>query len=145
METGIIIGVDPHRRTFTATALDHRGGEVGSGHFANSRTGYQQAVEWAQGLGEVQRWGVEGASGLGRHLAEFLAALGLDVRDVPPHRTANRQRGATKASPTDSTRIASLPRPRPTRSWLGRSSMLHLPSQTRCASVSPCGITLGSR
>jgi hypothetical protein len=34
-----IVGVDPHRRTFTATVLDPRGGELGHAHFPTPAPG----------------------------------------------------------------------------------------------------------
>src|SRR5262245_35048773 len=108
MTTGNIVGVDPHRRTFTATLLDPRGGEIDHVHFANNREGHAAALVWATEHGTIERWGVEGASGLGRHLAEFLVAAGCDVRDVPPHKTSLRQRGRHegKSDRLDSHRIA---------------------------------------
>jgi transposase len=103
-----IVGVDPHRKTFTATVLDPRGGDLGHAHFPNTRQGHDAGLAWAAGLGPTDRWGVEGASGLGRHLAEFLVAAGCDVRDVPPHKTSVRQRGRHegKTDPLDSHRVA---------------------------------------
>ena len=63
---------------------------------------------WALGFGPVERWGIEGASGLGRHTAIYLAERGHDVRDCSPNRTNERRRarqqGKTDAS--DSLRIA---------------------------------------
>ncbi len=52
--------------------------------------------------------GIEGASGLGRPLAEFLVGRGIDVRDVPPHRTARRGHGRHEGESDrlDSARIA---------------------------------------
>ncbi len=103
-----IVGVDPHRRTFTATVLDSRGGELGHAHFPNTRKGHGAGLAWAGELGPIDRWGIEGASGLGRHLAEFLVAAGCDVRDVPPHKTSVRQRGRHegKTDRLDSHRVA---------------------------------------
>lgn len=89
----IIVGVDPHRKVFTASVLDERGRHLDHQHFANSRRGHQDALVWAQSIGSIHRVGIEGASGLGRQLAEFLVERGLDVRDVPPHKTAQQQRG----------------------------------------------------
>jgi len=104
----VTVGVDPHRRTFTATVLDHRGGELGHEHFPNTAAGHQAALAWASAWGALERVGIEGASGLGRPLAEFLVAQGLDVRDVPPHKTSLRQRGRNegKSDRLDSHRIA---------------------------------------
>lgn len=103
-----IVGVDPHRKTFTATVLDSRGGELGHAHFPNTREGHGSGLAWASGFGPTDRWGVEGASGLGRHLAEFLVGAGCDVRDVPPHKTSLRQRGRHegKTDRLDSHRVA---------------------------------------
>ncbi len=108
MTASNIVGIDPHRRTFTATVLDSRGGELGHAHFPNTRQGHSDGLAWAAGLGSADRWGVEGASGLGRHLAEFLVAAGCDVRDVPPHKTSIRQRGRHegKTDRLDSHRVA---------------------------------------
>src|SRR5687768_11225201 len=92
MAAGHVVGVDPHRRTLSATALDARGGTLGHAHFPNTRAGHANLVDWAASHGSIERWGVEGASGLGRHLAEFLVARDFDVRDVPPHKTSVRQR-----------------------------------------------------
>jgi transposase len=93
MTAANIVGVDPHRRTFTATLLDPRGGELDHAHFSNNRDGHAAVLVWATEFGPVERWGIEGASGLGRPLAEFLVAAGGDVREVPPHKTSLRQRG----------------------------------------------------
>jgi transposase len=108
MASGNLVGVDPHRRRFTATILDERGAVVATEHFDNDIAGYTEAVAWANDHGGVQRWGVENAASLGRHLAEFLIDDGFDVRDVPPHRTARRGRGRHegKSDIVDSHRIA---------------------------------------
>lgn len=108
MAANNIVGVDPHRMTFTATVLDSRGGELGHDHFPNTRGGHTSALAWAAGFGPADRWGIEGASGLGRCLAEFLVEAGCDVRDVPPHKTSARQRGRHegKSDRLDSRRVA---------------------------------------
>jgi transposase len=136
-----IVGVDPHRRTFTATVLDARGGELGHAHFPNTRTGHGAGLAWAGGLGPVERWGVEGASGLGRHLAEFLVAAGCDVRDVPPHKTSVRGRGRHegKTDRLDSQRVAAETQTNPVS--LVRSSRLHRRHPIRSAIGSRCGTT----
>jgi transposase len=103
-----IVGVDPHRKTLTACVLDERGGQLGHEHFTNTTEGYRAAIKWAVGLGPIGRWGVENASSLGRHLAEFLVAEGFDVRDVPPHRSAEQGRGRHqgKSDRLDAHRVA---------------------------------------
>ena len=105
---GNVVGVDPHKRTLTATVLDPRGGIVASEHFRVSGDGHRALEAWAQQFGQIVCFGVEGASGWGRHTAIFLVGRGYDVRDVCPNRTAHqdraRQRG--KSDVLDSERIA---------------------------------------
>jgi transposase len=105
---GNVVGVDPHKRTLTATVVDRRGGIVASEHFRVSGDGHRALEAWAGQFGPIARWGIEGASGWGRHTAIFLIGRGHDVRDVCANRTARsdraRQRG--KSDTLDSERIA---------------------------------------
>ena len=105
---GNVVGVDPHKRTLTATIVDPRGGIVASEHFRVSGDGHRALEAWARQFGPITRFGVEGASAWGRHTAIFLVGRGYDVRDVCPNRTAQhdraRQRG--KSDTLDSERIA---------------------------------------
>ena len=107
--TGLVtIGIDPHRKVFTASALDERRRALGHSHFENTRGGHTAALAWARGMGTVDRVGIERASGLGRPLAEYLVAEGLDAREVPPHKTSLRQRGRHegKSDRLDAHRVA---------------------------------------
>ena len=105
---GNVVGVDPHKRTLTATVVDPRGGIVAGEHFRVSGDGHRALEAWARQFGQIARWGIEGASSWGRHTAIFLVDRGYDVRDVCPNRTARhdraRQRG--KSDTLDSERIA---------------------------------------
>jgi transposase len=105
---GNVVGIDPHKQTLTATVIDPRGGVVASEHFRVSGDGHRALEAWAKQFGAIARWGVEGASGWGRHTAMFLTGRDYDVRDVCANRTARndraRQRG--KSDTLDSERIA---------------------------------------
>lgn len=105
---GNVVGIDPHKRTLSAAVVDARGAVVASGHFKVSGDGHRALVAWARSFGPIVRWGVENASGWGRHTAVFLAGGDQDVRDVCPNRTARsdraRQRG--KSDALDAERIA---------------------------------------
>ena len=105
---GNVVGVDPHKRTLTATVVDPRGGVLASEHFRVSGDGHRALEAWARQFGQIVRCGIEGASAWGRHTAIFLASRGYDVRDVCPNRTGRqdraRQRG--KSDTLDSERIA---------------------------------------
>jgi transposase len=79
----IIIGVDPHKSTHTASAVDAVTNKTaGALQVDASLAGYRQLLRWATQFGE-RRWAVENARGLGRHLAQWLAARGEQVVDVP--------------------------------------------------------------
>ena len=84
----IIIGVDPHKRTHTDSALEpgtHR--VLATLQIDATLAGYRQLARWAARF-EARRWAVENARGLGRHLAQWLAARGEQVDDVPCTATA---------------------------------------------------------
>ena len=105
---GSVVGIDPHKRTLTATVIDPRGGILAAEHFRVSGEGHRALEAWALQFGVVARWGVEGSASWGRHTAIFLIARGHDVRDVCANRTPRhdraRQRG--KSDVLDSERIA---------------------------------------
>jgi hypothetical protein len=52
-----------------------------------SLAGYRHLLRWAQQFGD-RRWAIEGARGLGRHLAQWLVARDETVVDVPSTATA---------------------------------------------------------
>ncbi|HYA45861.1 MAG TPA: transposase [Acidimicrobiales bacterium] len=107
---GNVVGIDPHKRTLTATVLDRRGGLIGTRSFRVSGEGHRELEAWVTSCGRAQRWGIENASGLGRHTSIFLARRGHDVRDVNPGRTAeqSRKRRQGKTDKLDSLRIAQV-------------------------------------
>ena len=103
-----VFGADPHKRTVTASVLDARGGVLGTATFPVSGDGHRAMESWALQFGPISRWGIEGASGLGRHTAMFLISRGRDVRDVCPNRTAEqaRHRRTGKTDALDAVRVA---------------------------------------
>src|SRR3982074_1818448 len=105
---GNVVGIDPHKRTLTASVADARGGVLSSGHFRVSGEGHRELEAWARQFGQIARWGIEGSASWGRHTAMFLAGRGYDVRDVCANRTprSDRARQRGKSDPLDSERIA---------------------------------------
>lgn len=103
-----VLGADPHKHTLTATVVDVRGGVLATETFKVSGNGHREMEAWALSFGPIVRWGIEGASGLGRHTAAFLIERGHDVRDVCPNRTNDRarRRREGKTDKLDSERIA---------------------------------------
>jgi transposase len=105
---GNVVGIDPHKRTLSAAVADARGGIVASEHFRVSGEGHRALEAWARQFGPIARWGIENATGWGRHAAVFLAGRGHDVRDVCPNRTprSDRARQRGKSDTLDAERIA---------------------------------------
>ena len=48
---GNVVGVDPHKRTLTATVADARGGILASAHFRVSGKGHRELEAWARQFG----------------------------------------------------------------------------------------------
>ena len=105
---GNVVGIDPHKRTLTATVADARGGILASAHFRVSGEGHRELEAWARQFGQIARWGIEGSASWGRHTAMFLTGRGHDVRDVCANRTprSDRARQRGKSDTLDSERIA---------------------------------------
>jgi transposase len=104
-----VIGVDPHRRVFSAVALDERGGVLGRWQSSTTRQGVLELRQWAGFCAPGATWAIEGANSLGRGLAIALVGAGADVRDVCPTRTADRRRrlpGRGKSDAVDAEAIA---------------------------------------
>ena len=78
----VIIGVDPHKASHTAVAIDGAEDELARVRVRSSRRQVEQLLAWAVPF-EKRRWAVESAGGLGYLLAQQLVAAGEDVVDVP--------------------------------------------------------------
>lgn len=104
----ITIGVDPHKSSATAVAVEPDGVKHPALRVAVTRTTSPQLLAWAQQWPERQ-WAVEGATGLGRGIAQALAAAGETVLDVPAKLAARaRLLGTGNARKTDVTDAASV-------------------------------------
>src|SRR5216683_3679710 len=79
----VMIGVDPHKGSRTAVAID--GAELPLGELRVRASAAQagKLLEWAAKWPE-RTWAVEGAGGLGHVLAQQLLAAGEHVLDVQP-------------------------------------------------------------
>ena len=84
----IVIGIDPHKSTHTATALDSATNtDLGSIRIDASVIEYKRLIVWAKAWPD-RRWAIENADGLGHHLALWLLAIGEVVHDIPTTATA---------------------------------------------------------
>lgn len=95
------LGVDAHKKLHVATALDETGHEIGQWRGPNSDAGWQSALRWAIALGAPHQWGIEGAWGYGRGLAQYLVACGEPVYEVNTRWTTFGRRHARRLGKTD--------------------------------------------
>jgi transposase len=97
----VIIGVDPHKATHTAVAIDGEELPLARCEVVADRSQTQRLLAWAAPFDE-RRWAIESAGGLGKLLAQQLLAAGEDVVDVPPTLSARvRLLGSAKAAKND--------------------------------------------
>jgi transposase len=78
-----IIGVDPHKGSHTAAALDGDERTIAEMRVRADRSQHQRLLAWAAPFAP-RTWAVEGATGTGALLAQQLVAAGEVVLDVPP-------------------------------------------------------------
>src|SRR5215813_7417882 len=109
VSVGVIIGMDPHKRSATIEVIDERGRVLAAGRFATDAAGYKAML--AEGRRFADRvWAVEGCNGIGRHLAHRLVHDGEIVLDVPPKLSAQVRVFATgngrKTDPVDAHSVA---------------------------------------
>jgi len=104
-----MIGIDPHKASHTAVAIDQAEVPLGELRVRASAGQAGRLVEWAAGWPE-RTWAVEGAGGLGYLLAQQLVAAGERVLDVQPKLGARVRllaSGATgKTDPNDARSVA---------------------------------------
>ncbi|HET8768558.1 MAG TPA: IS110 family transposase [Pedococcus sp.] len=106
---GVIIGMDPHKRSATIEVIDEVGRMVAVGRFGTDRAGYAELL--AAGREHRDRvWAVEGCNGIGRHIAHRLVHDGETVLDVPAKLSAQVRVFATgngrKTDPVDAHSVA---------------------------------------
>lgn len=105
----ITIGIDPHKTSLTAVALDPTGRQLGVRRVVINAGTYKTLMGWASRWPQ-RRFAVEGAAGLGRGIAQLLATGGEHVLDVPATLAARARLldtgGARKSDPADAASVA---------------------------------------
>ncbi|MFZ0078517.1 MAG: IS110 family transposase, partial [Trebonia sp.] len=105
----VMIGVDPHKASHTAVAINAAEQPLGQLRVRASAVQAERLLEWAQAWPE-RAWAVEGAGGLGHLLAQQLLSAGERVLDVPPQLAARVRLLATgdvnKNDPGDARSVA---------------------------------------
>jgi transposase len=82
IQVKVIIGVDPHKASHTAVAVDDREDEISRVTVRATRRQLEQLQQWAAPF-EERVWAIESAGGLGYLLAQQLVGAGEQVMDVP--------------------------------------------------------------
>jgi hypothetical protein len=75
-----VVGVDPHKRVFSAVALDSRGGRLGKWTGGTTCQAIVELQTWASEYASGAVWAIESTNSWGRRLAMALAEAGADVR-----------------------------------------------------------------
>ena len=84
---GVIIGMDPHKRSATIEVIDEQARVLAAGRYGTDKAGYAEMLAAMRKFtGRV--WAVKGCNGIGRHLAHRLVHDGEVVFDVPPKLSA---------------------------------------------------------
>ena len=105
----VMIGIDPHKGSHTATMLDRAEREVKRIKVRARAGQVAELLAWADGA-KPRTWAVESAQGMGYLLAQQLVAAGETVVDVPAT-LASRVRvlgsgQSTKTDPNDARAVA---------------------------------------
>jgi transposase len=105
----VTIGIDPHKRTHTAVAVDQLGRELAAQTVSARQEGFGQLMIWAHQLDERPAWVIEDCRHVSGPLERFLLDHGQTVVRLPPRlmagaRQSSRQRG--KSDPIDALAIA---------------------------------------
>ena len=78
----VTIGIDPHKATHTAVAVNSSEDELSRLKVRATRAQVDKLLTWAAPFAS-RTWAIEGAEGLGFLLAQQLVARGEHVVDVP--------------------------------------------------------------
>ena len=113
----IIVGVDTHKHVHAAVAISGLGARLGTITAPACAKGYRDLEAWAQSLGAVQAFGVEGTGSYGAGLSRFLSEQGHAVLEVtvPTGSSGTSTAKATRSTPRRQPARCSPVKPRPCR------------------------------
>src|SRR5712691_3459321 len=106
----IVIGIDPHKQTHTAVAVDGATGTVLGELTIKARTpGFERLVEWARALDDERLFAVEDGRHVSGHLERHLIGRGERAVRVSPRMMGEARRSdriSGKSDPVDATAVA---------------------------------------
>ena len=98
----VTIGVDTHKVTLAASAIDAAGRELDARTFRNDRQGHASLLRWARAHGTERRFGIEGSGSYGAALARLVSDAGETVVEVPAVLTQRERRHLRRPGKSDS-------------------------------------------
>lgn len=104
----VTIGIDAHKRSHTAVAVDEQGRQLDQRRTGTTSKEHLELVAWAAAFGN-RRWAVEDCRHLSRRLERDLLAAGERIVRVPPKLMANARTAARsygKSDPIDALAVA---------------------------------------
>ncbi|MEX2612875.1 MAG: IS110 family transposase [Gaiellaceae bacterium] len=106
----IVVGIDPHKQTHTAVAVDKATGAVLAELTVPARTpGFQRLLAWARDLDDERLFAVEDGRHVSGHLERHLITRGERSLRVPPRMMGESRRTDRiwgKSDPVDATAVA---------------------------------------
>ncbi|MCZ4352662.1 transposase [Roseovarius aestuarii] len=92
----VIIGIETHKATHVAVAIDTRGARLGTLSIPTNPKGYLELERWSLSFGKVLTFGIEGTGSYGAGLSRSLLAQGHNVIEVTrPNRQLRYTQGKT--------------------------------------------------
>ena len=106
----MVIGVDPHKQSHTAAAVEGTSGELVDGLTVEARAlGHERLLAWARSLDGERAWAIEDCRHVSGGLERFLVRAGERVVRVPPKLMAGARRSGRelgKSDPIDALAVA---------------------------------------
>jgi transposase len=107
----IVIGIDPHKQTHTAVAVEALTGELVDELTVPARQGgHERLLEWSRALADERRFALEDCRHVSGSLERLLIAHGETVVRVPPKLMAGARRSARVYGKSDAIDAAAVAR-----------------------------------
>ena len=107
----IVIGIDPHKQTHTAVAVEASTGELVDELTVPARKGgHERLLDWARALHGERRFALEDCRHVSGSLERLLLARGETVVRVPPKLMAGTRRSARERGKSDAIDAAAVAR-----------------------------------
>lgn len=124
---GVAIGIDSHKRSLAAAAVDELGRAKAAREFSNDPQGHHAILKWTRSLARDRVIGIEGCGSFGAGLARFLLSKHEDVREVPANLTYRQRRQKPSQGKCDADDALAVAR------VVAREDGLSSPTRTRLA------------